>query len=113
MPTNSRDIIAIDFEVTGTIRSIKDILVAYDVANVTTIYADHGKLCTWYGVQNKDGAASLYLQTSDAASGDANVEVTPGVYRQMPACDTKYDLDEEFIRVGTNSQVFSLDIKWG
>lgn len=113
MAVKTRSILAITSEVTATVRSVYDIIVAYDAANGTALIADNGSTCLWWGVQNKDASVSLYNQSDNATSGNGNIEIAAGTYRQFPSDDAKYELRQEFIRVGTNNQVFALDIKWG
>ena len=109
MSSMTRTIVVSDAEQTATVRSIMAILNDID----PTIIEDNGKICIWFGLQNKDAAASIYNQTDPAAAANANVEITPGQYRQFPPDSAKYDLEAEYVRVGTNNQVFSIDIKWG
>jgi hypothetical protein len=106
----TRTILASSTEQTGTVRSIAAILTDLGL-NLTP--AGLGPTCLWFGLQNKDTAASLYNQSSASAGANDNIEVGPGVYQQFPVSAAKYDLEEEFVRVGANNQVFSITVMWG
>lgn len=109
MANRTRTIVASSTEQTGTVRSLAAILIDIDA----DLILDNGNTCLWYGLQNKDGAASLYLQDNAAAGANDNVEIEPESYYQSPVVVFKYDLRDEFVRVGANNQVFSINIMWG
>lgn len=110
MAIHTRTTVAPPTEKAATPRSIVSILNSID----TDIVTNHGSLCIWFAIQNKDAAKIIYVQPdNDATADNDNVEIGPGVYRQYPPCSSKYALDEEFIRVSADDPVFSIDIMWG
>jgi hypothetical protein len=110
--SNTRDFFAPAAEKAATVRSIYTMILAED-ATVGTNPAK-GPTCKWFAIQNKDGSKSLYLQSdNDATVENDNTEIAPGVYKQWPWGDTKYDLRDEFIRVSADDPVFSIEIMWG
>lgn len=112
MAVKTYTIIASATEETATVRTVADIITTADSA----LISDNGPLCEWFAVQNKDAAQSLYVQSSSATSGNANVELnsTLGQYKLFPPSDrAKYDLETHYIRVGANNQVFSIEVMWG
>lgn len=99
MSAVSHVITAVEDEVTATVRDLATIL------SLTTEY----KLVSRFTIQNKSTTDSLYLQSSSATSGNANIEVKPEGTYAYAAFNGKYDLSEYYVRVGADSQDFSVE----
>lgn len=67
--------------------------------------------CVHFSIQNKDAAASGYVQESASAAAADSVELKSGdYYTEPPAAGVMYDLREYWIRAGVDGQKFV--IKW-
>lgn len=73
-----------------------------------------GKTALWVMIQNKDASNSLYLQDKDNVA-NANLEIQPYPVgsREYPTTHYKYFLEDQFVKVGTNGQIFSIEVQFG
>jgi hypothetical protein len=100
-------------EQTATVRSLADIIDDNSGVDLNDSTAS-GHTCLWYSIQNKDAAASLFVQSTATAASNANIKI--------PVTDTpyssaltvvKHDLREVFLRVGVDNHPLSIAVIWG
>lgn len=105
MSAVSHVVVAIEDEVTATVR---------DLATILDLDGEDGRdrLVSHFTIQEKSGANSLFLQSSSATSGNANIEILASGTRQYPPFNGKYDLSEYYVRVGADSQNFSVEYSY-
>jgi hypothetical protein len=101
-------------ETTATVRSLYTIIAALDAAAATTPTAAtlHGPLCSYFVIQNKHASESLFYQTDSTAASGANIAIAGTDFLQFPPKVDKYDLREQFVRVNSNSNDFTVAIHW-
>lgn len=96
-------------ETTTTVRSVYAIIASNDAGLSAGI---HGSYCAWFAVQNKHASEDLFYQTDNTAMSGANVNIPAGEQKTFPPKLNKYDLRDEFIRVNTSTNNFTIEVHW-